>query len=229
MQKILIKLTYLLFVLQALLPIGTLAAACFGYSFELVSYSPFAMLIAISAVLAFILSFFVKPKRSLIFSLLLPCSLINTLIYTFKCSSKPSTICMIICAICCLFLTLKFTAPIVSKILSVTLSALIAVPTGIAIFVTLVFGNIVSTAVVQSADSPDGTKYAQIIDNDQGALGGNTIVNVYERKGFDARVFKVSKKPSKIYQGEWDEFKSMEMYWKDDNTLIINSTEYKIS
>ena len=75
--------------------------------------------------------------------------------------------------------------------------------------------------VVQTIPSPSGKYYAQVIDHDQGALGGNTIVEVYKKSNPKA-------KPQTIYDGEWGEYKTMEIYWEDDNCLVINGIQYKI-
>lgn len=93
---------------------------------------------------------------------------------------------------------------------------------------TLVFGNIAKNTVVQTVESPCGKYYAEVIDSDQGALGGDTIVNVYEKNGIYYNIFKIKKKPQRVYSGEWGEFQNMEIYWKDEQCLVINSVEYEI-
>lgn len=67
-----------------------------------------------------------------------------------------------------------------------------------------------------------------MIDSDQGALGGDTLVDVYEKSAINAILFKIEKKPQRVYSGGWGEFNNMQIYWKDDECLKINSTEYKI-
>ena len=101
-------------------------------------------------------------------------------------------------------------------------------PIGFISFIFLIFGNIGQNTVVQTVESPSGKYYAQVIDSDLGALGGDTLVDVYEKSGINAILFKIEKKPQRVYFGEWGEFNNMQIYWKDDECLIINSTEYKI-
>lgn len=67
-----------------------------------------------------------------------------------------------------------------------------------------------------------------MIDSDKGALGGDTLVDVYEKSGINAILFKIEKNPQRVYFGEWGEFNNMQIYWKDDECLMIDSTEYKI-
>ena len=95
-------------------------------------------------------------------------------------------------------------------------------------FIFLTFGNIGQNTVVQTIESPNGEYYAQVIDSDQGALGGDTLVDVYQKSGINAFLFKIEKKPQRVYWGDWGEFENMQIYWKDDNRLVINSVEYEI-
>ena len=54
------------------------------------------------------------------------------------------------------------------------------------------------------------------------------FLTLYENKGINALVFKISKKPQRAYRGEWGEFKNMEIYREDDGCLVINSVEHEI-
>lgn len=94
-------------------------------------------------------------------------------------------------------------------------------------FIALTFGNFAQDTLVKSIESPNGVYYAEVIDNDQGALGGNTYVDVYENV-VDAMIFKVSKKPQRVYHGKWGEFENMKIYWNDENCLVINSVKHTI-
>lgn len=90
------------------------------------------------------------------------------------------------------------------------------------------FGNIGVNTVVKSIKSPNGLYYAEVIDSDQGALGGDTLVYVYKNKEINALVFKICEQPQRAYYGEWGEFENMDIYWKNDSCLVINSVEYEI-
>ena len=82
--------------------------------------------------------------------------------------------------------------------------------------------------VVKTVESSSGEYYAQVIDSDQGALGGDTLVKVYQDRGINALIFKIEKKLQRVYFGEWGEFNNMKIHWKDNNCLVINSVEYEI-
>ncbi len=92
----------------------------------------------------------------------------------------------------------------------------------------LIFGNIGQNTIVKNIESPNGSFHAQVIDSDQGALGGDTLVNVYEKREMDTFIFKLKDKPQRVYLGEWREYESMYISWKDDKCLVINSVEYEI-
>ena len=87
-------------------------------------------------------------------------------------------------------------------------------------------GNAQVNHVVKSVDSPNGTYYAQVINSDQGEMGGDTIVKVYVTKEFDAGIFKISRKPLRLYVGAKDEYKTMELEWIGEDRLRIDSKEY---
>lgn len=89
-------------------------------------------------------------------------------------------------------------------------------------------GDFGKTTVVQTLDSPTGKYYAQVISNDQGAMGGNTTVHVYETKELNTILFTIKKEPQQVYVGDWDAYEDMEIYWESDNSLVINSVSHKI-
>lgn len=129
---------------------------------------------------------------------------------------------------CCCLLTVKHGRPVVLKIATLVLSGLMVLPIGYFCFIALIFGNIGQNTVVQTVESPSGKYYAQVIDSDQGALGGDTFVDVYEKSGINTIIFKIEKKPQRVYSGDWGEFENMQIYWKNDGCLVINSAEHEI-
>ena len=62
-------------------------------------------------------------------------------------------------------------------------------------------------------------------------IGGDVIVDVYEKSGIDLILFKWQKKPRRVYVASWGElvnFKDTEIRWKNDSCLMINEKEYEI-
>ena len=219
--------------LMILLPVGVTSAACFGYTFALAGYSFFSVLTALAAIGTAVFCAVDKGISengpvAVLLALTMPLSLINTVFYLCKSGSIPAAAGMLICFCCCCYLTARYAKPLALKIVMLVLSGLMALPIGLFALIALVFGNIGQNTVVRSVESPDITYRAEVIDSDQGALGGDTLVDVYENKGFDAFFFQVAKKPQRVYWGNWDEFEDMEIYWKNENCLVINSREYVI-
>jgi hypothetical protein len=122
----------------------------------------------------------------------------------------------------------KYGKPLAIKIATLVLFVQLLLLVLFFSFMIFIFGNIGQNTVVQTVESPSGKYYAQIIDSDQGALGGDTLVNVYEKKCIDVFLFKIEKKPQNVYFGNWGEFNTMKIHWKNDNCLIINGKEYEI-
>lgn len=223
----------LLFALIVLLPLGVTLSACFGYIFELANVSLYAIITALVAVSVVVLcctaeNYVGNRILTVLFALATPLSLINAVFYMFECGGIWVLLSMLICAGCCCYLTIKYSKPFALKMTGLVLSAFMVLPVGFLGLITLIFGDIGQNTVVQTVESPNGTYYAQVIDSDQGALGGDTLVDVYENKGINAFIFKISKNPRRVYHGDWREYKNMEIYWKNENCLVINSVAYTI-
>ena len=93
------------------------------------------------------------------------------------------------------------------------------------VIVAFVFGNFGEISVVERTDSPDGKYRAEVISSDQGALGGDTYIDVY-KKGVNAYVFKITGKPERVYYGDWMEHVSIDIYWRDEKSLVVGEREY---
>jgi len=232
MKKAISSLICLLFVMTVLFPAGVLVSAYFGYVFKLLSALVVAVATALISVFAVVLDLaykvtFKNKVVCIILAVITPLSLINAVYYISECNSIWVIISVLVYTSCCCFLALKHGKPLALKLVALVLSALMVLPIGFFSFIALIFGNIGQNTVVKTIESPSGKYYAKVIDSDQGALGGDTIVNVNE-KSIDFVIFKVEKKPQRVYIGEWGEFENMKIYWKDDGCLVINSVEYEI-
>lgn len=223
----------LLFALIILLPFAKVFFACFGCTVELINYPVFAIVTALLSVSIVVFCIVTKEKvvnkRARVWvSLLTPLSLINAVFYMLAWSSRGVITSVFVCVVCCCYLTIRYGKPVALKITALAVSAFMAVPIVFVGFILFIFGNIGQNTVIRSIESPDGAYYAEVIDSDQGALGGDTLVDVYENKSINALVFKISRKPQRVYQGDWGEFENMEIYWESDNCLVINSVGYEI-
>ena len=76
--------------------------------------------------------------------------------------------------------------------------------------------------------SPGRTYYAEVVNVDQGALGGETVVCVHRSKGINLFFLSFNKIPQTLYVGEWGEYKTMQIEWENEKCLVIDSEEYNI-
>lgn len=172
MKKTIIILGSILFALSALLPLGVSLSLCFGFTFKLISYTAFAVVTAILSVVTTVLS--AKSSETtdnklveVLFSLLMPLSLINTAFYITECREVLIAVIMFIYICCSCYLTVKQGKPKALKVISSVLFALLLVPFGFYSLMSLTFGSIRCDTVVQSVESPSGAYYAEVIDSDQ--------------------------------------------------------------
>lgn len=229
MEKATRLATYFLFALTAFFPVGTALTAVFGYKITLRYIPVFAVLLAMLSVGTLTLHLLHKPKKMFALAAVLALvSIVNAVLLIFTCNTPTVIICTLFVAICCCLLPAMHAKRLAVRITALVLSVLMLLPCCYCGFIFLIFGNIGQNTVVQSAASPDGRFCAEVINSDQGALGGDTLVQVRETHSFDAQLFVIEKKAQRIYMGEWGEFKDMEIEWKNENCLFINGHEYAI-
>ena len=133
---------------------------------------------------------------------------------------------MISCFVVCVFLRSKYVKSGRVRTVSIAVPIVIISLIGSVMFPLCFLGNIGESAVVSAVPSPDGRHYAELIDDDQGALGGNTLVDVYRRGALDLGFVRFCSVPKRVYHGDWGEFENMRLEWKDNETLLINGKEY---
>lgn len=233
MKKFLSFLIGLLFLLTVLYPAGALLAACFGYRFEPMGVSAFSTATAVLFLLAVAANVIFKNELDnkavrIVSAFITPLTLVHAVLCIFACPQVSVIVGTVFSACCSAFLTVKHGKPPALKAAALVLSALLVLPVDYLGFIALVFGNIGQNTVVQTVASPNGEYYAQVIDSDQGALGGDTLVEVHKKGGLNCPLFKAEKKPQRVWVGEWGAFADMRIYWKSEDCLVINSVEYTI-
>lgn len=238
-KKPLSKTACVLLAYLALLPVGTILTACFGYEFELtnvVAFSGAAALLASAVVAVSFLSKETVDNRciSFLIALLAPISLVNAVFSLLAAARSGTTIVWVLlfslisCG-CSLLLTVRHGMPNKLRAISVVLTAAMFLPFAFFAFMMATFGNIGQSTVIKTVPSPDGSYYARVIDDDQGALGGSTIVDVCENKAFNAGIFTIRREPQMVYYGDWGYFDQIKVHWKDSATLIVDGKEHSIS
>ena len=89
-------------------------------------------------------------------------------------------------------------------------------------------GDFCQITVVNTVPGPDGKCWVEVVDNDQGALGGATVVRLCEDRGLNCFVFETEKMPEILYVGEWMEYVDLDVYWKDNDTVVVGTNEYNV-
>lgn len=99
------------------------------------------------------------------------------------------------------------------------------------LFLLLLFGATVMadfgrTTIVEAVRSPDSRYEAQLIDVDEGTLGGSTVVDVLdESAGIDLGIARFEW-IKRVYRTDWGAADTMEITWQDEHTLLIDGQAY---
>ena len=224
---------YFLAAINSLYPLLCLLSYFFGY----LVYLSFSVVYALWLAVIFMYSnYFIKKNEETEFSesaricaAFLPLiTAVNLGVYVYKYKSVPIALVMGICLIFAAVIAEKVLEGNKAKVLSVVSSGFICL-------IVFVFSLLVVSISYFSAErlenfivSPDRTYYAGVVNVDQGALGGDTVVYVHRSRGINLFLLSFNKIPQTVYIGEWGEYKTMQIEWKNENCLLINSEEYNI-
>ena len=205
-----------------------LLATIADYEWVLASERGFAVVFA----LLFFVAVFGVPKEEVpaaVAVATVPLSVVNLYIWLFAAQDWSVIMLFLACAVVSVRL-LKYGQLIKwGRILSVVISLLLFVPYLLLLPIAAFGFAVGETTVVETVYSPNGVYRAELLDVDQGALGGDTVVQVYdEDKGVDFGFVQLRKRPQRVYMGPWGEFEDMELYWESDEVLRINGTAYEI-
>lgn len=89
--------------------------------------------------------------------------------------------------------------------------------------------SIGQTTQIKTLDSPDGRYTAIVEDIDQGALGGDTTVSVRDNHRTVLLGFGRFISIRGLYMGEWRAWENMELYWQEEDVLVINGLAFSVS
>ncbi len=238
MKKTLTVFAYVLFGLTLLFPVAHLVSRCLGYDFSLTSYPVYTILLAaftgLFVVLGFVFKITLESKAAkVLLGINAPLSLINAAFLILNCPETTEMVVLIFAALyvsaCILLGILHVKNP--SAIFGVASSSIAAFfLVGGFLFFAMLFGkHFGSVTVDRSMDSPSGKYRAEVVVYDNGALGGETFVEVVEKDRMICTLLFILEKESwKCYGGEWYESQTIEVRWIDDDRLEINSKEYEI-
>ncbi len=225
---------YVLSIMYGFYPIVSLIAHFLGYYFILADSLIFAMLLNILSIIGIVFALIDQEKKLLkvqfIFLLAMPFMVLLYWISSiFFSSPKVIIYSALFCFFTSLFFLFRYIKPSNVHFFGwVMYSICIFLSCNLA-FLTAIFGSIGKDTVLYSLKSPDKIYESQLIDSNQGALGGYTLVQVFNTtKRIDLFFFKFWKKPYLAYIGEWGEFETTRMEWEAEHTLYINGKSRKI-
>ena len=230
MKKTLLPLTVILIVVLSFYPLMLLFCRLFELCFELTH--PLALSLPTVFLALAVLAVAAKERKAgHAAAVLLAVSMILSQI-DFLCvllnredNSLWDVLLHGIAVFCCLSAGFAFGKPKALKIIGVILAVVLLILMFLAGWMFILMRDFGNVSSVQSLDSPSGAFYAELINDNQGALGGSTKVIVYQKKVFNGGFFKLDRH-SAVYHGKWGEFETLQMRWKDDSTLIINGKPY---
>lgn len=232
MKKALRYTPLILCILYSFLPIFKSIGFFFQYQFSLYHNTLFLLAEAgVSLVLTlglFASRISVNRANAVLAALMLPLAILNGFLLLAT-NWNPTAFLILVIMLCATAIFIKFSRPFVLKVATGVLSILFLLLLTLICIIVSIFGDLSHNTVVKAISSPQGTYTAEVIDNDQGALGGHTFVEIKDHtKVIPIFIGEFTKSAIRIYTGEWGEFKTMQPYWQDEHTLIIRGTKYSI-
>lgn len=232
MKKFLQTIIILLFALLAFVSVCWIIDAGTDVRFVLSSNLVYAIVIMAMSVAAAVLSCTVKtPVNKAVAGLAcftLPLAIINGCYYVLNDSWQVSGLFTLVCGVCMIIVLAAKAKPLVLKIVTGIISVIPCLLFLVLFFANVLFGDFSYNTVEKSVNSPNNTYIAEVVSSDQGALGGDTYVKVKSNKEINLLIAKFSDEDKTVYSGSLSAAEGMEISWKDENTLIVNGTEYYI-
>ena len=234
-------LSWILLGMLLLVPGGVLICKTVGYSFTLKYPMIHYWLTATVGLALYVLrccSNEAREYRKPILLFFAPLAMVNALFSYDGSEAKWIGLAMILSIVFCTMITFSRVAfskemkPVEKLIVGagvILLFLLVIVVTMVTTVFNVLFGDFGRVWIERTAYSPSGNYYAQVVVDDQGALGGNTYVDVYEDKGMDTFYFTICDEPERIYWGDWSDHLNIDLAWESEEILVINSVEYPVS
>ena len=135
---------------------------------------------------------------------------------------------MVACFVTCVWLRARYILSRGAKITFCVLPSVIFSRLAAIMLLGSILGGISGRTVVKEELSPNAEYVARVIDCDEGGTGGETLVAVRKNGELDLYIIKFEHAEKTVYLGDWGEYKSMRLSWKDNGMLMINGNEYPI-
>ena len=195
-----------------LLPLGKVVGAITGYGIMIVDP------IGAAGVAALIMAAYMFSKPSGRQLRVIPYLVAaNWLVFFFEGSLGALIITLI-----CFFLSIIFVGLAKKDAWHIFMSLCLAFIMAAGTYFSFAFSGITENTVIHRADSIDKKYYAEVVDVDEGALGGSTVVRVCAYREVDLGFIKIGKVPERVYLGEWGEGESLKVIWTEEGKLQVN-------
>lgn len=211
-----------------LLPVGSLYSLISRFNhFYLVNYNAYTIALAAVFLIAAVWAAFIRDRETgtvmAVLTAVLPVLLMISwfLMLTEGQSGMIGHISMATGVICSCYVAVRFVKYEALFTATAFISALLMIL--IAGLSILGMFQLRYETVVKTLESPSGKFYVEVVDCDQGALGGSTVVYVHER-GLNTFLF-CTETSWKFYEGQWRAYENMDIHWEEDDVLFIDDME----
>lgn len=230
MKRFLVLTQSALLCLMGWIVAGRGIAMVAGYTMTLQASEAYAATVAICAVAA-VLAAKTAGVQELKASLrclpvLLPLSLAYGIVLFELADWKHIGVSLLVTLICCTILYRKCARKMsfarACKVMCTFLVPLIL------FFAMTAMTDFVMSTVVESVHSPEGRYEALLIDVDEGALGGSTVVDVRDNDAIiDMGILRFGRMKC-VYLTDWGAYEDMQLSWLDEHTLLIDGQPYSM-
>lgn len=157
---------------------------------------------------------------------LLLAAAVNSCILIFK---SNSWIVLLLSVCCVLFYTgllWNCSARTAAHLVSGCIAALVVVGVPILFCLTSFVQMMSVETVIQRSISPKGTYLAEVVESDQGALGGAALVKVRKNQILHLGFCTVQPTAKRVYMGAYGTADSLNLQWQEDDILRIDGKPY---
>ncbi|MBQ6274724.1 MAG: hypothetical protein IJK63_10955 [Oscillospiraceae bacterium] len=217
-----------LLILTLLFPSICIIAKFLHYSFTVKNGIVYAIASSVLYYGIGILLIYRKERRigktsSFFLSVSLLLNQINTFLFIFHADNQAAMLLIALWFVMTAILVAVYVKSVALMTTFYALSGILVLP--ISLFIML--SDFGARTVIAREVSPDMRYCAEVIDDDQGALGGATILMVYKLDGsFSIGSFEFRKDEKIIHSGSWGEYE--ELYWNDEEHLTMNNRSYSM-
>lgn len=232
MKKILVHTPILFSAVFLLVPICSMVAFIFGYDFHLYHGSitvlvMTALLIAATAGMRW-LNVQPKPWGKTFAALLMPVLVFHAFFFLLA-KDWLTFVCIAVSLGCGVVIFVQYANPRPWKIACGIAATLLVILLAFVLLATSLLQGFGSRTVVKTAVSPGQAYEARVIDANEGALGGHTIVEVQQiNPVISIGIGQFVKQPVCVYTGPWGESDHMDLHWENDGILVINGVPYQV-